>query len=249
MPTMTFASGPTQSELVLQYLQRNQGTAQYSNWQTTRATFWSFLNYPAAGQNVFNFFGFSTGGAAPTNLQYTNMQQAGALAQQYLLIKAIRTNYYLSTKQNLLDAPLSAGAAVDTNNPAADFLFGFAQAGYLQFNIGSTPFLQVPRPFLYCPPGDGETVLANGFGLSGVLEAGSPPTVTQLDTLVAYADLNRNTNNTFLTDPNIFLEAQQAFSVQIGYPSGAIPLIASGVYTTNFFIGVALDGILYRPAQ
>ncbi len=242
----TFSSGPTQSQQVLQYLQRNIGTAQYSNWQTSRATFWSFINYPAAGQNVFNFLGFSTGGAAPTNLQYTNMQNAGALAQQFLLIKALRTSYYLSTAQNLLDCPLVGGVASDTTNPAADFLYGFCQAGYLTFSIGAKPFVQIPRPFLYAPPGDGGTKLTAAFGASGTT-AGT--VFTGFNTLVAHADLNRNENNSYLTDPNIFLEAQQAFSVSIGYDSGAIPLIASAKFTNNFFIGVALDGILYRPVQ
>lgn len=240
--TQTFPSGPTQSQRILQYLQSNQGTAQYSSWQTTRATFWSFLNYPAAGQNVFNFFGFATGGAAPVNLQYTNMQNAGSLAQQFLLIKAIKTNYYLSTAKNLLSAPLNAGAAVDANNPAADFLYGFCQAGYLELDIGAKPFIQIPRPFLYAPPANGSSALTVGFGQT--IAGGG-----QVDTLIANADLNRNKNGIFLTDPSIFLEAQQAFSVKIGYDSGAIPLISSNNYTTNFFIGVALDGILYRPLQ
>ena len=238
----TFPSGPTQSQLIIQSLQQNIGTAQYSSWQTTRATFWSFLNYPAAGQTAFNFFSFATGGAAPVNLQYTNMAQGGALSQQFLLIKAIKTYYYLSTLKSMLSAPLSGGNYADANNPAADFLYGFCQAGYLTLTIGSKNFIQIPRPFLYAPPADGSTALTTGFGQT--IAGGG-----QNDTLIASADLNRDKNAVFLTDPNIFLEAQQSFSVAVNFDSGAIPLINSNNLTNNFFIGVALDGILYRPIQ
>ena len=63
--------------------------------------------------------------------------------------------------------------------------------------------------------------------------------------------MNRNQNNRYIVDPNILFEAEQQFSVVIDFQSGLIPAIATNIITSNttLYVGVILDGILFRPVQ
>lgn len=235
----------TKSEQVLQYLQKTYGSANYNSWQSIRKQFYSFVNYPAAGSTQFNFFGFAVSGTAGQNRQYTNMPKAGSFGQQHFLLKSIQCTYYVSTAQSLL----TVDSAADTANAAADFLHGFAQAGVLTFNVGSKNYAQIPKPFMYAPPADGAINNAAAGGLTFTLTSGTPNVMNAVNQLVASADLNRDSANRYLVDPSILIEAEQSFDLSVNYPSGAIPLIASGKFTTNFYVGVILDGILFRPVQ
>jgi len=240
----------TSSQQFLQWLQGRFGSANFAKWQTIRQPFYSFVNYPAAGANTFQLFGFATGGAAATNLQYTNMPKAGSFGQQMLLLKSLRFTYYWSNAQNILNAPLSAGAAADVNVAAAEFLHGFVQAGYGELDIGNKPYVQIPRPFMYAPPADGCITNVSTFGATLTLNnVGPPETLAQFDTLTDSADLERNTENQYIVDPPILIEPEQSFSLSVNYPSGAIPLIASTYFTNNFYIGAVMDGILIRPVS
>ncbi len=235
----------TNSELVLQYLQGQYGSANYSQWQSLRKQFYSFVNYPAAGANQFNFFGYAVNGAAGQNRQYTNMPKAGSFGQQHFLLKSIQCVYYFSTA---VDA-ITGDTATDAQFVANDILYGFPQAGVLQFTIGSKLYAQIPRPFLYCPPADGEVTSVDAKQVQFTLTEGTPNVMNAVDMLVSHADLNRNQNNRYLVDPGILIEAEQAFSMEIDYPSGAIPIISSAKLTTNLYVGVIMDGILFRPVQ
>ncbi len=235
----------TNSELFLQYMQSKYGSANFSSWQSLRKQFYSFINYPAAGATQFNFFGFAVSGTAGQNRQYTNMPKAGSFGQNHFLLKALSTAYYFSTAVDMI----GLATAVDTSNVPADILHGYAQAGVLTFNIGGKLYAQIPRPFLYTPPADGEVTEVDAKMLTFTLTEGTPNVMNAVDMLVSSADLNRCALNQYVMDPNILIEAEQAFDLQIGYPSGAIPIIASGKVTTNMFIGVILDGILFRPVQ
>ena len=55
-----------------------------------------------------------------------------------------------------------------------------------------------------------------------------------------------------MVDPEIFIAAQQNFSLNISYPSGALAALCTNpafATTTIGFIGVSLDGIEFRPVQ
>jgi hypothetical protein len=236
----------TNSEQFLQYMQQTYGSANFAQWQSMRQQFYSFVNYPAAGGVVFNFFGFAASGNAGQNQQYTNLQKAGSFGQQFLLLKSIQCAYYVSNAQNLFTAALVGGVYSDTSNASIDFIAGLFQAGYFELDIGSKPYVQVPKPFLYLPPADGETMNVATLGVSGTT-AGT--VFTAYHSIVAFADLNTNQHNRYLVDPAILIEAEQALTCTIGYPTGAIPLISSTIFTNNFFIGVILDGVLFRPQQ
>ena len=227
-------------------MQATYGTANFSQWQSVRKQFYSSVQYPEAGANQLNLFGYAVTGAVGQNQQYTNMQKAGSFGPQFFLLKSIQCYWYTSTAQNLLSAPLAGGVVTDVDNPSADFIAGFFQAGYFELDVGAKPYVVAPMPFMYLPPADGATTEVAAFGASGTT-AGT--VFTGFDTLLAYADLNRNQNNRYLVDPNILMEAEQQFQCVISFPSGLIPLIATNIFTTNVYVGVILDGILFRPVQ
>lgn len=235
----------TNSERFLQYMQSKYGSANFSQWQSLRKQFYSFVNYPQAGATQLNFFGFAINGAAGQNRQFTNMPKAGSFGQQHFLLKSISCTYFLHTQQNYF----TMSSAVDTQNFAADLLHGFAQAGELDVTIGGKTYAQIPKPFLYCPPADGETVNVDAKGYQFTLTEATPNTMNALGMWVSHADLNRNANNRYVVDPNILIEAEQSFEMTLNYPSGLIPLISTGKLTSNFYVGVVLDGILFRPQQ
>lgn len=235
----------TNSQLFLQYMQGKYGSANFNQWQSLRKQFYSFVQYGTAGATQYNFFGNAVSGAAGQNRQFTNMPKAGSFGQQHFLLKSIACTYY----NTALEEQFILTSAVDTQNIPADFMYGFAQAGEFELTIGGKLYAQIPRPFLYCPPADGSTVNVDTKQLTFTLTEGTPNVMNAVSMLVSHADLNRDSNNRYLVDPNILIEAEQSFECSINYPSGAIPLIASDKLTTDFYIGVVFDGVLFRPVQ
>lgn len=234
----------TNSERFLAYMQERYGSANFSKWQQIRKQFYSYILYPQAGSTQLNFFGFGINGSGTQGRQFTNMPKAGSFGQVHFLLKQIRC------KILMLDSSLSVPtAATDVTNSAADFINGFLQAGMLNLSIGDKKYLELPRPFLYAPPADGQIELAPA-AMTFTLTEGTPN--TQLNTVngIPYAMQSRRSESGYLVDPNILIEAEQAFELSIGYPSGAVPVIATTPYTaSNFAVGVSLDGILFRPVQ
>jgi hypothetical protein len=69
---------------------------------------------------------------------------------------------------------------------------------------------------------------------------------------VPWVTQTKRRDNVYFVDPNILIEAEQQFTVQINYPSGLVPVLATNVVndTSNpLKIGVILDGLLLRPVQ
>jgi hypothetical protein len=119
----------------------------------------------------------------------------------------------------------------------------------LDFSIGSRPYLQVPKPLLYLPPlsstpdiiGTGNTTITIATNNQSVIRTDAP-LVTQ----------QSGRDRMFVIEPPQLIEPEQNFSITISYPSGLVPVIATGVTddTSNaLYIGVHLDGVLLRPLQ
>lgn len=231
----------TNSEQFLRYMQSKYGSANFARWQSLRYQFYSYVAYADAGQLVTNFFGFARTGAAGQNGQYTNMVKAGSFGQNHFLLKGIYCDYYIP------NAARTLVHTADTSTAYSDIVHGFAQAGVLQLNIGSKPYVQLPKPFLYAPPADGVCTEVDAKHFTFTLTEGTPNTILTGLMSVAHADLNRNQNAGYIVDPNILIEAEQAFECTIQYPSGLVPVI--GTSESALYIGVILDGILFRPTQ
>lgn len=234
------------SEEALRDLQNRYGSAVFTEWQTVRKKFYSYATYLEAGGVSFNFFSAAPGTSGLT-AQDSNIPKPGSFGQQHFLLKSIQTKFFIETWN------LAAFAGLDVNTLYSDLVMGFAQAGVMTVIINNKSFAQIPKPFLYCPPGDGEEQIYTAGVTSLTLTEGTPNTLLTFVTPPPYATLNqRCCGNIYVLDPQIFIESEQNFTVNIDFPSGAVPVVGTDVTvdaTNPLKIGVVFDGILFRPLQ
>lgn len=232
------------SEEALQYLARTYGSADYRSWQILRRKWYSKVTYPEAGAIQFSFFSTPPGQGGLTTFD-TNIPKANSFGQQHVILKSIQCFWYIQTWD------LQAWAGTDASTLVSDVLLGFPHAGVLNLTINSRKFAEIPKPFLYAPPGDGlEQVYTRGLDTLTLTE-GTPNTLLTTRSAAPYAELV-GYKNMYVLDPQILIEAEQSFTCTIDYPAGAVAVIGTGVTddTTNpLKIGVRLDGITARPMQ
>jgi hypothetical protein len=234
----------TMSGDIISGLQTRFGSVDYSSFQSVRAQYYSYVTYNTAGVTQLNFFG-STAGQPGITLQDTNIPKTGSFGQQHFLIKSIGTHIKFKNTDDL-----TAFDGTDASTIASDMLFGFVNAGFLRFSIAARDFLQLPKPFQYAPPLAGNT-LVNVSGITGL----TAPLTAAAGTLTSdtpYVTQTIDRANCFRLDPNILVEAEQQFSVTIEFPTGSVPVIATGIFndsTNPLKIGVWLDGVILRPMQ
>jgi len=241
-PTTSAAPGDVQvftsDNEALQALQQQYGSVDASQVQSRRRQYYSFVTYPLAGQSVFNFFSVPIG---QSNRQLTNIQQGGNLDNPFL-VKAIRTAFFIGSEN------INAWAGTDVSALYTDLVNGLFQVGFLKFIIGSKEWLYLPSPFLYAPP---------AFGRAMVKTAGFT-TFTQATgvniTAPPFATLNEERSSAYLLQPSPLINENQNFRITIEYPSGVVPVLATGVVgnstaSNTLSIGVILDGIEIRPVQ
>ena len=243
---------PTKSQFLVQELQKKYGSANFRKWQSIRRQFYSFVAYPTTGVSEIRFFGSALGGSVGTgtaNRQLTNMPKANSFGQNHFLLKAIRCTYYIPSEKKdswqTLANQNDAGLGV-----TAEVMNGAFQAGVFELNIGSRNVVQVPKPALYMPPADGRAQCKQ----PGIWAVAAAPilaaTVTNLGSF--HAELNSHRKNLYLVDPNIIIEAEQNFECVIRYPSGILPLTGTTIIndsTNKLFMGIILDGLVFRPQQ
>ena len=239
---------PFQSEAIISAASQRFGTIDYSRWQSLRWQWYGYTTYPLLGASELNFFGNAVGQGSTTYAD-TNLPKAGSFGQTHFLVKTIST----VIKVNDLDLAAFTRANIGTADQrtfSSDIIAGFVQAGVLTFNIGARPFATIPKPFMYAPPAGNEV----DFDGAGVNE----PSLAPLGDVVArvpYATQTRNRANVYRVDPNILIEAEQQFEIKITFPSGLVPVIATGLTpalndsTNPVKVGVVLDGVLLRPMQ
>lgn len=240
----------TQSDTIISAASQRFGVIDYSRWQAIRWQWYSYITYPLTPTtNVFNFFG-NVVGQGSTTLADTNLPKAGSFGQTHFLLKTISTDIKLNNRD--VDGFTRANiATIDTRALSSDYLAGFVQAGVLQLNIGARPFATVPKPFQYLPPPGNQVDFDNSY--ANQISAAPVPAVAA-EAVVGLPNVKQTKfrKNVYVTDPNILIEAEQQFDVQISFPSGILPLLATNVVndTTNpLKIGVILDGVLLRPMQ
>lgn len=238
----------TQSELIVRTAANAFGTIDYSRWQSLRWQWYAWITYPLAGASELNFFGNAVGQGA-TTLADTNLPKAGSFGQTHFLVKTISTGIRLG-QQDLSSFNRTNIATADQRTLASDIIAGFTQAGVLSFNIGARPFATIVKPFMYAPQTGNEP----DFSGSSVSNASAAP-LGDVVAQVPYATQTRSRANVYRVDPNLLIEAEQQFDIKIAFPSGAVPIIATGLTpaineTTNALkVGVILDGVLLRPMQ
>jgi len=224
----------TQSQQVLRSLQANFGTMQLGNYQAVRRQFYSYIPY-GTGTTQYNFFGSAIGNTGQ-NSQLTNLPTAGSFGTSSFLVKQVRCKYYINGAVNAA----SYTGTDATSGLYADLINGFFTAGVLQLVVNAKTFVTINKPFQNAPASDGRGEL---------ISSGTYATTTAQ---FPFADMSRRSQNSYMVDPEIFIAAQQNFSLNISYPSGAIaPICTNPAFATATigFVGVSLDGIEFRPVQ
>ncbi len=233
------------SQQALGYLQAVYGSANYRAWQMVPKDWWSCVLYPEAGTNQLNFFG-TTFGTSGQNLMLTNLGTQSNFGTNHFLLKSINVSLFIKTWA------VNTFAGLNADTLYSDIVNGFPWAGVLDFGVGARPFCQIPKPLLYAPPGRGESVVKTAGPTSGTFNEAAPNTLATWITGPPYARLSNKRKGNYLVDPNIFIPAQQTFTLSISFPSGLIPIIGTGVTddTTNpLYVAVTLSGLLFRPVQ
>lgn len=224
----------TRSDRILAQLQAQFGTMQPGKLQALRKQFYSYVVYPLAGANQLNFFGQAVGNAGAT-LEDTNMPVQGSFGTSAFLIKGIQCNYRLSG-----GFYAAAFAGTDATAFETEILGGLFKGGVLELLVNAKSYIQITQPFFQAPPADGRTRMYN----QGQMDANT--------SVVPGANLSSRSENRYISDPEMFIAPQQNFSLSIGYPSGAIPVRATGIIdagANTLRVGVELDGIEFRPVQ
>lgn len=245
-PNVTTALPPgTSANDVLSAMQLAYGVQQYDSQKSSRWPYYSYVNYPAAGATVFNFFGqnFSqaTNGLADTNIEGQNN-----LGNYSMFVQSIGLDYRVLLPATTAQPQLYT---TDLTSIYSDLVHGFAQTGVWSLKIGTNTWDMCPRPFLYSPPGFGELEVAQGSEFSFNQVAMSPFNVVDASSVGCYADLNRRAKRRRLLKNPLFLAPQQTFSAQLRYDSGLVPIIATTVIasTATLSIGAILDGTRFAP--
>lgn len=234
----------TPSQQVIRTLQQKYGSANFQRWQSLRRQFYSFVQYPDAGSAELRLFGDAVSGTV--NKQLTNMPKAGSFGQNHFMLKAIRCAYFLNSEK----MTSTTYASTDATTLFTEFVNGIFHAGVLELTIGSRIMVQVPKPFLYMPPADGRAKYRSAGVRNLTLTEASPNTLLTFDSAAPNAQLNRSREALYLVDPNIVIEAEQNFQVALKYPTGALPVTATTITSSNaFYVGVIFDGLVFRPQQ
>jgi len=239
MENQTFFS----SETAIRYLANKFGSADYNNWQAVPYQYWSFVPYGTAGAASYTFFADAVGTNA-TNKQLTNMPKAGSFGQQHFLLKKIRTGAFVTNPEQ------ESWDGTDAETLYSDYVNGIFQAGFFNLEIQSKSYVNFPNPFLYA----GGDYGADRQYLAGIealtLSEAAPNVIATYRSHSPFASLNNNQDQKYIVDPNILIEAEQNFQASIGYPSGALAPVATGIVSaTSLYIGVIFEGLIMRPVQ
>lgn len=237
----------TNSQAIVSKLQSRYGTYARGQLQSQRKQFWSFVDY-VNGNSQYTFFGSALGDTSTPNLQRTNMPVQGSFGTSSFLLKTIRTNLYIPAPGVNYASATTTYLTDATSGLWADLTDGFAQAGLLKLIVGAKTFVTIPKPFLYAPPADGrsELVIAN----ESITEAAGA--ITTFQNGAPFAELNRQAENVYNVDPELYIDFQENFRVSIEYPAGAVTRIGTTSLAADagkLFIGVTLDGVEFRPVQ
>lgn len=218
-----------------------------ANIETKWAQFWSFLKYPTAGQNEFNFFTLGQESASTgTNRQLVNLPQGGKLRNPFLL-HALFCTYFI-------DDPEADGfAGEDADTLLSDIVAGIFAAGVLEFGINGNRLCEIPHPFHYAAPPAGEPEIHVAGIKTLTLAEGTPNTLSSLVSTPPWGKLGADEGGLFQFTPPEPLDEGTSFNAKLSYPGDSVDsklaVIASDVAndsTNPLYVGVVLEGYEFR---
>lgn len=178
-----------------------------------RQSLYDFQVYPALGNSIMTFFQVPLGQGTPAKTyEDTNMESAGQLpTPKMFLVEQISCFFFPGL-------PIVSAAFAQQLNDLQQFV----ESGYLEFFIGSKPYLD-EAPLLRFP----QPNWIFGFAAS-------------FDADVAYGAAS---GKPYAMEPPILLIPNQNFKVTLNWPNGLQPVSVAAR------VGVVMNGILYRNSQ
>lgn len=227
-------------------LQQSYGSADWSQWQKIRWTFYDYVSLKAAGDSQLTFFQLPVGQVdtnGPVNhtktLEDTNMYQTANFGQVNFIIRQIRTHIRVYPKQRQASG-ISGQASVISFQYSAlmNVLIDLQNQGVLVMNIGSKEYFDIPQPFITCPPGFGPDLDMHGANTGGTTQA-------------FWTQQDESDQDVYVMDPQQLIEQTQTFQCTMQFANANYPATTTLVNSTSPLVqvGVLFDGYLLRPRQ
>lgn len=204
-------------------------------YEGIRQSLYDYQSYGTSGVGAtqYSFFQIPVGQSSKTKAD-TNMTNAGMLpAPQKFLVQSIEVWFVppSGTAKIPPEVSQSFAAATDPNSWSDDIASFYYGNAFLEFTIGSKPYL-TEAPLARFPP---KTGIQGNFAVSGTFTA----------TAGLYWDTSRAVGRPYFLEGGLLIPATQNFTVTINFPTAVtLPSAATGG-----IVGVILDGFLYRLSQ
>jgi hypothetical protein len=226
-------------------LERKVGSADWSRWTQNRWMFYDYVRLNPAGTDSINFFNQPLGSNDPVSntaksLEQTNLTEVRSFGRVNYIIKSIRTHIRIAPKSRQPagisgDADfLASGAA----NPLAYAMEQLAHQGTLLVTLGQKEYMDIPQPFIACPPAAGleiDQIPANGVAI-----------------MTSWFQQSNCSGGLYMVKPEQLIEAGQTIQCNIAFENGNTPVLTNligGATTPVVEIGLILDGYILRPVQ
>jgi hypothetical protein len=226
-------------------LERVAGSADWSRWTQNRWCYYDYVRLNPLGTNLVSFFTTPLGQNDPVSAtvktqEQTNLTEVRSFGRVNFLLKTIRTHIRVLPKARQ-PAGISADAdylASAAQNPVAYAMEQLCRTGVFILSLGQKEYMDIPQPFINCPPAFGidvDQVPAIGANLNGALfmQDNSPEGI-------------------YNVKPEQLIEAGQTIQASMVFENGNTPVltnIVGGNTTPVVEIGLIFDGFILRPVQ
>jgi hypothetical protein len=248
-----FAVGSSQDQSAIGMLVNQIGSANWSQWQIIRYTFYDYARFANTGAltTSINLFSVPLGGADPVSgltktTEQTNMVQAAQFGQQYFVIQQIRTHLFPQPKVRQNAAVAATTTFTYDQAILAAQIRTVLSTGILSMVIGQKAYFDISQPMRTAPPGFGLSQVIAPFDYTTAVAANAN---APINAFVAQSNTMDDVYN--LTPPQL-IEPAQTFQMTLSFPDLGYNwqnTLDAAAQNANVDIGVILDGYLARPMQ
>jgi len=248
-----FNIGTSQDQSAIGLLVQQIGSANWSQWQVIRYTFYDYARFTATGLLTTNltFFTNPLGSQDPVSAltkttEDTNMLQAAQFGQQYFIIEQIRTHLYLLPKARQNATVAATTTYTFDQEVISAALRSVMSTGILTLNIGQKAYFDIQQPFRTCPPGFGLGQVIVPFDYTTAVAANSTAPIN------AYIAQSNSLADVYTLTPPQLIEPAQTFQVTLSFPDLGYNFhntLDAAAQNAAVNAGVILDGYLARPMQ
>lgn len=227
-------------------LERLAGSADWSRWTQNRWVYYDYVRLNPLGTNRIDFFNVPLGqndpvSGTPKSMEQTNATEVRSFGRVNFLLKSIRTHIRIVPKARqaaniLADVDYLASGA---QNPLAYTMEQFSRQGVFLLSLGQKEYMDIPQPFINCPPAMGLDICqvpANGANINGAWFQQCP-----------------DPEGVYVVKPEQLIEAGQTLQASMVFENANTPvltnLVVAGTATPVIEIGLIFDGYILRPVQ